>query len=185
MFKKLISLMFVLMLTLSLASCANNDNNGGTTKEPLSDVSSTADSGDETTAEADNTTTTSQPQGSLAPSFTVDWPADMLPEGFPNLGKVTKVNDSRMFGKKVTVIWNIVDEDQVKEIIDKLNAYLDYDHAWQDYFYSDGLKYKPGTQDENIRVEVEYSPTATGELEPNYNPQFYLEISGEGLPASE
>lgn len=185
MLKKLIVLMFVLMLTLSFAACANDDNNGGTTKESLSEVSGTADSGNEAATEAGDTTTDAQPQGDLVPSFTVDWPADMLPEGFPNLGKVTKVNDSRMFGKTVTVIWNIVNEDQVKEIIDKLNVYLDYDHAWQDYFYSDGLKYKPGTQDESIRVVVRYSPTASGELEPGFNPQFYLEISGEGLPASE
>jgi hypothetical protein len=92
------------------------------------------------------------------------------------------VYDSRSFVKKVTINWNIVSEDQVKEIIDKLNAYLDYDHAWQDYFYSDGIKYKPGTQDESIRIVVRYMQSASGEIEPEFEPQFFLEITGDGIP---
>ena len=59
---------------------------------------------------------------------------------------------------------------------------MDYDHAWQGYFFSDGLKYKPGTEDEFIRVVIRYQTSAPGSLEPDFDPQFYLEISGEGLP---
>lgn len=171
MFKKILVLLLIALLIFSFTSCFTN---GAESKDNLS--KSTSKSDDESVQ------TSAVHQGDPVPTFDVDWPSEMLPDDFPDLGKVTKIYDSRAFINKVTIHWNILTEDQVEEIVEKLNAYLDYDHAWQDYFYSDGLKYKPGTEDEYIRVVIRYSPTASGEIEPDFKPQFYLEISGEGIP---
>ena len=168
MLKKILSFVFVVVLLFSFVSCGSDDpQKEEESKKAVSEVT-------EETSKAVQ-------QGDPEPTFTVDWPADMLPDDFPNLGKVTKVYDSRAFVKKITINWNIISEQQVKEIVDQLNAYLDYDHAWQDYFYSDGIKYKTGTEDEFINVVIRYSPSASGQIEPNLEPQFYLEISGEGI----
>lgn len=168
--KKLFFLILVILLSFSLISCTNENSkvdSGGV------DKSGSADEDDIPSEIA---------QGKLVPTFTIDWPSEVLPGDFPNLGKVTKVYDSRPFYKKITINWNIVSESQVNDIIDKLNAYLDYDHAWQGGFYSDGIKYKSGTEDEFINVVVRYSPSASGEMEPDFKPQFYLEITGQGIP---
>ena len=125
---------------------------------------------------------TASPQGESVPSFTVDWPADALPDGFPNLGKVTKVIDFRGYGSEIYIQWNIVSEEEVQRIVDALNEYLDYDHAWQGYFYSDGVKYKEGTEEEILKVEIRYDPSASGEVGESSKPQLTIEISGEGLP---
>ena len=163
----------VVLLSFSFVSCTPVDPKKEDSTDPTSDTSTPTNG---------NNTSSAIPQGKPVPTFTVDWPSEMLPEDFPDLGKVTKIYDSRDFVKKITVNWNIVSEDQVKEIVDKLNAYLDYDHAWQGDFYSDGIKYKPGTEDESIRIVVRYMPTSSGEIEPGFKPQFYLEISGAGIP---
>jgi len=117
----------------------------------------------------------------IKPTFTEDWPSHALPEGFPNLGKVTKVIDFRGYGNEIYIQWNIVTEDEVKKIVDPLNEYPDYDHEWQGNFYSDGLKYKPGTEEEILRVEIRYDASASGEVGENSSPQLVLEISGEAL----
>lgn len=171
--KKLFLVLLMMLLTFFFVSCTSDKlekENGG---------NHTSDTSIPTNG---NNTSSAITQGDPVPTFTIDWPSEMLPDDFPDLGKVTKVYDSRSFVKKVTVNWNIVSEDQVKEIVDKLNAYLDYDHAWQGDFYSDGIKYKSGTEDESIKVVVRYMPSASGEIEPDFNPQFYLEISGDGIP---
>lgn len=184
MLKKTVLLLLIMLLTLSFASCVpgelntiNNDVNNDINNDNLPSNTDSEAGGDNETPEAT--------YGEPVPTFSVDWPSEMLPDDFPDLGKVTKIYDSRAFVKKVTVNWNIVSEEQVKEIVDKLNAYLDYDHAWQDYFYSDGIKYKDGTEDELIRVVIRYMASASGAIEPNFEPQFYLEISGEGIPDSK
>lgn len=173
MLKKTLIFLLIILLIFSFASCDK-------------DYSEQISKGTSTSKENSQTTSSTQPpvskQSDPVPTFTDDWPSEILPADFPDLGKVTKVYDSRRFVKQVTVHWNIVTENQVKEIVDKLNAYLDYDHAWQGNFYSDGIKYIPGTQDEFIRVEIQYIPSASGEIEPEFKPQFYLEISGAGIP---
>jgi len=121
-------------------------------------------------------------QGEPVPTFTVDWPSDALPEGFPNLGKVTKVMDFRGYGNEIYIQWNIISEEELKNIVDALNEYLDYDHEWQGYYYSDGLKYKEGTEEEILNVEIRYDSSASGEVGENSDPQLTIEISGEGLP---
>ena len=171
--KRLFLFFIVLMLSFSFVSCTSADSKKENSNEPKGDRSSGAN-GDNTSAVI--------PQGDRVPTFTVDWPSEMLPDDFPDLGKVTKVYDSRTFVKKVTVNWNIVSEDQVKEIVDKLNDYLDYDHVWQGDFYSDGIKYISSTEDESIRIVIRYMKAASGEIEPEFKPQFYLEISGAGIP---
>ena len=171
--KKLFLFFIVVLLSFSFVSCTPVYPKKENSNDPTSDTS---------TGVNGNNTSAAIPQGEPVPTFTVDWPSEMLPDDFPDLGKVTKVYDSRSFVKKITVNWNIVSEDQVKEIVDKLNAYLDYDHVWQGDFYSDGIKYKPGTEEESIRVVVRYMKAASGEIEPEFKPQFYLEISGQGIP---
>ena len=171
--KKLLFFVLVMLLSFYFVSCTSDNAEKENSRHSTSDTSSPTN---------ENNTSSAIAQGEPVPTFTIDWPSEMLPSDFPNLGKVTKVYDSRSFVKKVTINWNIVSEDQVKEIIDKLNAYLDYDHAWQDYFYSDGIKYKPGTQDESIRIVVRYMQSASGEIEPEFEPQFFLEITGDGIP---
>ena len=171
--KRLFLFFIVVLLSFSFVSCTSVDPKKENSNDPTSDTSTLANG---------NNTSSAIPQGEPVPTFTVDWPSEMLPDDFPDLGKVTKVYDSRSFVKKITVNWNIVSEDQVKEIVDKLNAYLDYDHVWQGDFYSDGIKYKPGTEEESIRVVVRYMKAASGEIEPEFKPQFYLEISGQGIP---
>lgn len=170
--KKFFYLLLILLLSLSFASCAAEKREG----ESSEALSNTMD-----VVEDDNDAPKAVP-GNPVPTFPVDWPSEMLPEDFPDLGMVTAVYDSRAFIKQITVNWNIMTEAQTKEIVEKLNAYLDYDHAWQGDFYSDGLKYKAGTQDESIRVVVRYMPSASGETDPTLQPQLYLEISGEGIP---
>ncbi|MDD2418106.1 MAG: hypothetical protein PHR18_02905 [Oscillospiraceae bacterium] len=111
-----------------------------TNGEPKNESNNAPSENSNTTVEGDETSETLPiAQGDPVPIFTVDWPSEMLPTDFPNLGKVTKVFDSRFFGKMITINWTMLSEDQVKEIVDKLNAYLDYDHAWQGSFYSDGI----------------------------------------------
>ena len=174
--KKPLLFLLVILLSFSFVSCASDDiemeNSGHTTSNNSSPTNQ-------------NNTRPSIAQGEPVPTFTTDWPSEMLPDDFPNLGKVTEVYDSRSFVKQIRVIWNIVSEDQVKEIVDRLNAYLDYDHVWQGNFYSDGIKYKSGTQDESIRVVVRYMQSASGEIEPEFDPQFFLEITGDGITDKE
>lgn len=173
MFRKYLAFLLAMLLVISFVSCVSdkskriNDNNSS------NNTSSSKDEGN---------TTSVIIQGEPEPTFTVDWPSEMLPDDFPDLGKVTKIFDSRSYSKKVTIIWNMVSEDQVKEIVDKLNTYLDNDHAWQGSFYSDGVKYQSGTEDEYIRVVIRYMPSASGEIDPDFDPQFFLEISGVGIP---
>lgn len=62
----------------------------------------------------------------------------------PDLGEVSSVIDARAFVKSITIYWNTVTQDEINVILYKLNEYPDYDHAWQDYFYSDEIKYKYG-----------------------------------------
>ncbi|MDD2362079.1 MAG: hypothetical protein PHH84_03850 [Oscillospiraceae bacterium] len=171
--KRMFLFFIVVLLSFSFVSCTSADLKKENSSDPTSDTSSLSNG---------NNTSSAIPQGEPVPTFTVDWPSEMLPSDFPDLGKITKVYDSRAFVKKVTVNWNIVSEDQAKEIVDKLNAYLDYDHVWQGDFYSDGIKYKLGTEDESIRIVVRYMKAASGEIEPEFKPQFYLEISGAGIP---
>lgn len=171
MLKRICLLLLIALLTLSFVSCAIDDSKKESSNNSL-----------ETSSSADEKNTASEiSQGEPVQTFTVDWPCETLPADFPDLGKVTEVYNSS-FVKKVTVNWNIVTEDQVNEIVDKLNAYLDYDHVWQGTFYSDGLKYKSGTEDESVRVVIRYMPSASGKIEPELDAQLYLEISGEGLP---
>lgn len=172
MIKKTVLFLLVMLLMLSFASCVS---------DKPSQETNPANQANQTTKAEGNDTTPAIHQGEPVPTFTVDWPSEMLPSDFPDLGKVTKAHRSS-FSKVATIYWNMVTEEQVEEIVDKLNAYLDYDHAWQDYFYSDGIKYQPGTEDESIRVVIRYMTDASGEIEPNFNPQFFLEISGPGLP---
>lgn len=171
--KKFFYLLLILLLAPSFVSCTTGKPKGEG-NEALSDYTEVA--------EEENRDIPKTAQGNPVPAFSVDWPAEMLPEDFPDLGMVTEVYDSRAFVKQITVNWNLVTEEQTREIVEKLNAYLDYDHAWQGDFYSDGIKYKAGTQEESIRVVVRYMPSASGETEPLLQPQLYLEISGEGIP---
>jgi hypothetical protein len=52
----------------------------------------------------------------IKPAFTVGWPSDALPEGFTNLGKVTNVIDYRGYGGEIYIQWNMLTEDEVKNI---------------------------------------------------------------------
>ena len=70
----------------------------------------------------------------------------------------------------------------MRGIVKELNTSLDYDHEWQGGFYSDGINYTAGNQEESIRVVVRYMPPACGETEPLLQPQLYLKISGKGIP---
>ena len=182
MLKKTVSFLIVLMLMLTLVSCASEEKT-----LPSEGIVETADDSDDNEGDVlgeGDTEQTKAPvtQGEIGPTFTEDWPAHALPDGFPNLGKVTMVSDSRSYVSQITIYWNILSEDEVHSIVDKLNDYLDYDHAWQDYFYSDGLKYKAGTEEEILRVVIRYNSEASGRVDEEFEPQFYLEISGEGLP---
>lgn len=124
------------------------------------------------------------PAGPPVPTFDEPWPAEMLPPGFPDLGKVSRVIDSRNFGGRVTIYWNILTEPEAKTLIDQLNPWLDYEMVWQGSAFSDGLKYAEGTEDEVLRVRSRGPlASATGQLEPSIDAQFYLEITGEALPA--
>ncbi len=191
---KVFSLLLTILMVFSLASCAPKAPMTSDSQAAANDAASdSSDSSEPTIAndvganvpadDSDDVTdeVTAVIQGDIVPSYTVDWPSEMLPSDFPNLGKVTKIYDSRKFGNKVTINWNILSEKEALELADKLNEYLDYDHAWQGSFFSDGIKYKPGTEDDFIRIVIRYFPSATGALEPEFDPQFYIDISGEGL----
>ena len=182
MLKKIASVLIVLILVLSLVSCASE---GKQNENHIDTADDTADDEDDWNDEADSVDTNAPSvKGEAVPTFTEDWPSYALPEGFPDLGKVTRVIDSRAFGNQVTIYWNILTEEEAADIVDILNAYLEYDHEWQGYFYSDGLKYAPGTENEVLRVVIRYQPTASGHFDDeDFSPQFYLEISGEALPA--
>lgn len=117
-------------------------------------------------------------RGEPEPYFPEDWPSYALPEGFPN----TKVIDFRKYGNEIYIQWNIVSEEEVQKIVNALNEYLDVDHAWQGYFYSDGVKYKEGTEEEILNVEIRYDKSASGAVGENSDSQLVIEISGEGLP---
>lgn len=180
----LVWLVILIVLSLTLVGCAKSVDADISISTDLPAVSEPgAESEDDVLADepGEQPEQPAEPQ-EIKPTFTEDWPSDALPEGFPNLGKVTKVIDFRGYGDEIYIQWNIVTEDEVKKIVDALNEYLDYDHEWQDYFYSDGLKYKPGTEEEVLRVEIRYDASASGEVGENSSPQLVLEISGEALP---
>ncbi|NLB62065.1 MAG: hypothetical protein GX802_06600 [Clostridiales bacterium] len=186
MLKRITVIVLALIMMLSLVSCVAEEpqgsptvTDGNTSPSPTHDGEYTEEPGNTEDIEA-----TDPPQGDPVPTFEEAWPAEMLPSDFPNLGNVTKVTDSRTFGHNITIYWNILSKEEAEAIVDKLNEYLDYDHAWQDYFWSDGLKYKPGTQEELLRVEIRYSPTSSGSIE-DFQYQFYIEISGDGLVPKE
>ncbi len=178
MLKKTLAFMLTLLLILTLASCAPTK---ATSPDSEKDTSvSEENTPEETQAEEEGTTEV--PLGDPVASFTQDWPTEMLPEGFPNLGKVSKVVDSSVFGPKITIYWNILTETEANSLVEMLNTYLDVDHAWQGIGFSDGIKYKPGSKDEFINIRIRWQPTATGAMEPEIDSQFFLEIIGEGLP---
>ena len=171
MLKKLLIIIVLVIFTFSLVSCVpnvddNNNNNNGD------------DNGKNKKTTESNITPTPENKGDPVPTYTVDWPTAALPEGFPILGKVTKVSDKRVYGATVTIYWNMITQDQIEDFVDKLNDYLDYDHEWQEYFYSDGLKYKPGTEEEYVRVVIRHIDSASGAVGDDFDPQFFLEISG-------
>lgn len=170
MFKKIFIPVFSLLLIFLFLSCSG--------EEPAitDDSTNQADSSGNIAVDDTESTAAEAQVESVSP---VSWPAEMLPEGFPDLGEVSRVIDSRAFVKSITIYWNTVTQDQVNVIVDKLNEYLDYDHAWQDYFYSDGIKYKQGTEEEFINVVIRYQVDAAGTGE---DPQFFLEIRGDGIP---
>lgn len=173
MFKKYLAFLLIMFLIVPFTSCVSDGPQNESNGNDSSDISSFSEVED---------TSSEIVQGEPKPTYTVDWPSEMLPDDFPDLGKVTKVYDSRSFSKKITINWNMVNEDQVNEFVDKLNAYHDLEHVWQGNFYSDGVKYEIGTEDEYIRVVIRYMSSATGEIEPDFNPQFFLEITGPGIP---
>lgn len=184
MYKRIVVLFILVFVTFYMTACMSGvGNNNSDDKKPVNtntDNPNITDNPNDT-ENTDVTPTPGNQQGDPVPTYNVDWPADMLPDDFPNLGKVTKVSDSRLLGNRITVYWNMITEDQMHELVDKLNDYLDIDHVWQDSFYSDGTKYKTGTQDEYIRIVIRYNDSNSGQIEPEFKPQFYLEISGEGL----
>lgn len=192
--RKRIAVLAVLLILVSFAfyGCGKAGGSSAASASPyvasVTAAGSTATGANEISAGQKKPAETEEPgqtapaEGTPVPTFTVDWPAHALPEGFPNLGKVTKVIDFRGYGDEIYIQWNIVSEEEVKNIVDALNEYLDYDHEWQGYFYSDGLKYKEGTEEEILNIEIRYDPSASGEIGENSEPQLTLEISGEGLP---
>lgn len=174
MFKKFVIWCVLIFVAFSLTACISNiDDNNGENKTPERTETNQTD--------ATPTPASTDKKGDPVPTYNEDWPTEMLPDGFPNLGKVTKVSDKRSYGNVITIYWNMITEDQIDAFVDKLNDYLDNDHAWQGSFYSDGVKYKPGTEDEFIRVVIRHMDFASGEVDSDFEPQFYLEISGEGL----
>lgn len=192
--KKRIAVLVALLMLVSLALCGCGRDGGAVaspapTEEAVNgsidmggdDITTGQDDPDEPNVQDPATSS----QGDPVPTFTEDWPADALPEGFPNLGKVTRVMDFRTYGNEIYISWNIVSEEEVQNIVDTLNEYLDYDIAWQGYFYSDGVKYKEGTEEELLKIEVRYDASASGEAGENFEPQLTIEISGEGLPAED
>lgn len=180
MLKKIIVILLVLVMTLSLVSCIAQEPTGNPTDTDGN--TSPSPTYNEEPGNTEDVEETDPPQGDPVPTFEEAWPAEKFPEDFPNLGNVSKVSDPRPLGSSVTIYWNILSKEDAQAIVDKLNEYLDYDHAWQDYFWSDGLKYKPGTEEELLRIEIRYNADASGSIE-DYKFQFYLEISGEGLVA--
>lgn len=176
----------IALLVLALSACGGQPATGDTAAapdpEPAASTAPTMEPAE--SAEPAESPSQEAPAGPAVPTFNEDWPAAMLPDGFPDLGKVTRVIDSRTLGGRVTIYWNILSQDDAAALVETLNGWLDYDMAWQGSAYSDGLKYADGTENEILMVRAR-SPFefATGELEPDFDPQFYLEISGEALPA--
>ena len=177
--KKTMAVFLALFLIMSFAitGCTEKSDTGNGTN-------TVSPAGNEETADigSDDGDPTNIPQEATGQGFTVDWPSDALPEEFPNLGKVTSVYDFREFGNEIYINWNLMSEEEVQAVVDALNEYLDYDHAWQGDFYSDGLKYKDGSEESVLTVRIRYNPSATGEVGDNSDPQLTLEIFGEGLP---
>ncbi len=184
-------LLLATALALVLTACG-----GGTTPvdeaDPATDQTQTQTTEPDATppaepvepGESGETDEPEAPAGPPVPTFNEPWPAEILPEGFPDLGKVSRVIDSRSFGGRVTIYWNILTESEAKALIELLNPWLDHESSWQGDAFSDGVKYADGTEDEVLRVRPRGPiASASGELEPDFDPQFYLEITGKALPA--
>lgn len=179
-------LLLATALALALTACGGGAAPTESDLTPAPTQAQTSDPGTQPTqpTEPGEPAEPEMPTGPPVPTFNEPWPAEILPADFPDLGNVSVVIDSRNFGGRVTIYWNILTEPEAKALIEQLNPWLDYEMVWQGSAFSDGLKYAEGTEDEILMVRARGPfASATGQLEPSIDAQFYLEIVGEALPA--